>query len=214
MELLIMAYRTCLLLAGCLLLATPAKADLLLNGSFEAPGFFTPPYYQYLIDGDTSITGWTLHDDGVGEAPYWYNFGSPGSPYTNGYDGIYAVSLNIGSSIETTASLVSGTTYRLSFWASHASSDPLAEFVPLDVTIGGLTQRFTEPLGLQTFVFTATTTDSSAILKFANNSTGSDHKIYALDAVNLSVVPEPASTGMLFGALGVLALQRRRSKLA
>jgi hypothetical protein len=204
-----MLFRICFLLALNLILAAQANADLVLNGSFEEPGFGWG-YYRYLIDGDNSIAHWTVHDDGIGEMPYWYNFGSPGSPYTNGFDGLYALSLNIGSSIETNTSLVSGTTYRLSFWATQAANDPLAVFAPLEVTVGGLTQTFEKPSGLQSFTFTAISTDTNALLRFANNSTGSDHKIYALDAVSLTAVPEPAATVTIFGVLGLLAMQRRR----
>ncbi len=207
-----MLFRMCFLLAGLLAFTLPAKADLLVNGSFEEPGFTVPLYYRYLFNGDTSITGWTVHDDNIGENPYWYDFGSSGSPYTNGFDGKYAVSLNIGSSIETTASLVAGTTYRLSFWASYGSNDPLAEFVPLEVMLGGFTQNFEKPLGLQSFVFTASSTDPIALLRFSNNSTGSDHKIYSLDAVNLTAVPEPSSTATILGCIVLLAQQRRRGK--
>ena len=126
-----MVCRTCLVLVVYFFLTLPVNANLLINGSFEEPGF-GGGFYRYLIDGDTSIAHWTVRDDGIGEMPYWYNFGSPGSPYTNGFDGFYAVSLNIGSSTETATSLVSSTTYRLSFWASHATNDPLAVFAPAE----------------------------------------------------------------------------------
>lgn len=207
-----MVCRTCLALVVYFFLTLPVNADLLINGSFEEPGF-GGGFYRYLIDGDTSIAHWTVRDDGIGEMPYWYNFGSPGSPYTNGFDGFYAVSLNIGSSTETATSLVSSTTYRLSFWASHATNDPLAVFAPLEVTVGGLTKTFAQPLGLQSFMFTANSTDANALLRFANNATGSDHKIYSLDAVSLTAVPEPASAVTILGALGLLALHRCRVRL-
>jgi hypothetical protein len=196
-------------------LASTSHADLPGNGSFEVPGF-TSPDYRLLSDGDTSITGWTVHNDGIGEAPYWalIGGGDPGAPYI-GSDGRYSVYLNAGSSIETTFAAVAGVTYNLSFWSKPDGSRDLSEYAPLSVDVAGSSTTFTAPNGTQNFAFTATLTDPNALLKFANSSAPGDYKIYVLDAASISAVPEPISCvtcGIAGACIAFANLRFRKSR--
>lgn len=196
-----------LILAG---IAPHAHAALVVNGSFESPGFATPPYYRYLSDGDTSITGWTVGNDGIGEPPYWMNIN--GGPNSGGnypvHDGFYAVAMNQGSSIGTTFPVVDGVMYDLSFWAMASSLLPPD---PLRVDVAGVSTFFSDPNGPASgiftqfhFIFTATTTDPAALLMFSNTSPVGDYKMYALDDVSITAVV-PAPSAVLLLATGLVA---------
>lgn len=59
------------ILAGALLLASPARANLLTNGSFELGPPIPPMFYTTLPVGDMSMPGWTVTtaELAVGDAP-------------------------------------------------------------------------------------------------------------------------------------------------
>ena len=201
-----------LFVAAVFVVSQSSRGDLLLNGSFELPGFATPPDFRLLSDGDTFVTGWTVHNDAAGEAPYYARIGGgdPSFPYL-GHDGSFSVYLNAGSSIETTFSAVAGVTYSLAFWSTTDGTRPLSEYGPLSVNAGATTTTTTAPNGLQYFIFTAAVTDPSAQLKFSNDSAPGDYKIYVLDTISVNPVPEPFSCVMSgIGGLYVVAHSRRR----
>lgn len=203
------------LIAAAALACTPrtSLADLISNGGFESPGIDSPPYYRYLTDGDTSIAGWTVHDDGIGEAPYWMKGGS-GSPYSPFiFDGSYSVLLNAGSGVSTTFAAIAGAEYEFSIY-SQKFYNPIALTVTADGTSVDLHPGFS--YSLQTFTFTATTTDPNATLSIFNSATGPDYQQFAIDDVTLTTTntPVPSSLAMLAGAAavgGIGAVVRRRS---
>jgi hypothetical protein len=194
----------------------PALADSLIsNGGFESPGFGGPLFYQFLNNGDTSIAGWTVQNDGIGEAPYLMQGGS-GSPYAPYiFDGSYSVLLNAGSGVSTTFAAVAGDVYDFSIYARNFG-DSLALSLNADGTSVDLYPTYS--YGLQTFTFTAMTTNPNAVLSIFNGATGADYQQLAIDDATLTTsnTPEPSCLIMLGGFAAVAgvgaALRRRRSE--
>lgn len=163
-------------------LPSAMAANLLSNGGFESPGTVTT--YQFLSNNATSVTGWTVIDDGVGERPYLMNKNRPGGNYTNRVvEGIYAMAINQGSGIKTTFPVTAGVTYTLSFQAQKGTT---SGYRPLEVSVAGFNATFTTITGsfqLLTYTFTASATNSAAELRFFNSSPTPDYKTYDIDAV-------------------------------
>lgn len=163
-------------------LPSAMAANLLSNGGFESPGTVTT--YQFLSNNATSVTGWTVIDDGVGERPYLMNKNRPGGNYTNRVvEGIYAMAINQGSGIKTTFPVTAGVTYTLSFQAQKGTT---SGYTPLEVSVAGFNATFTTITGsfqLLTYTFTASATNSAAELRFFNSSPTPDYKTYDIDAV-------------------------------
>jgi hypothetical protein len=184
---------------------SPAHAALVANGSFESPGFASPPNYRYLANGSTAITGWTVSDDGIGEQPYWYD----SSRYSVS-DGNYAVALNQGSGLHSAVSLAAGTLYHVQLDFQNTISDGAGHFTPnpLQIIIGSISTTINPNADLNWYThgfdFTASTTDASAILEILNNSPVGDFRGYNVDAVSLTIVPEPST--YLAGVLLLLLL--------
>lgn len=164
--------------------------NLVFNGDLELPGFSIPAYYRYLYNGDsTTIQGWTISDDGIGEASYIMHR----TGYSGVYEGNYSLSLNQGSSIRTTFATVANTNYRLSFYTA-LSSNPMA--TPMKVKIGTNVATFSQS-GTQTYDFTASTTNASTLLEFINDAPTGDFKIHLLDSISIVQVPEASSVFFL-----------------
>ncbi len=175
--------------------------NLVFNGNLELPGFSVPAYYRYLYNGDsTTIQGWTVYDDGIGEASYLMNRGG-----YSVYEGNYTLSLNQGSSIRTTFASIANVSYQLSFYAS-ISAHPNA--TPLKVQVGEHVATFSQS-GIQIYDFVATSTNSNTLLEFINDGPVGDFKIHTLDVISIVVIPEPTTMVCLFMAL-VLACFRKR----
>jgi uncharacterized protein DUF642/thrombospondin type 3 repeat protein len=170
------------LLTTVLSLSSAMAANLLDNGSFESPGTVTT--YLFLSNNATSVTGWTVIDDGIGERSYLMNKNRPGGSYTNRVvEGLYAMAINQGSGIKTTFPVTAGVTYTLSFQAQKGTT---SGYTPLEVSVAGLNTTFTTITGnfqLLTYTFTASATNSAAELRFFNSSPAPDYKTYDIDAV-------------------------------
>jgi len=197
------------------IVAPTVQANLVTNGGFEQPSTLAvAPGYQYLPNNDTSVTGWTSISDNVGEESYLMNINRTNGSYaTRVYQDTYGLALNTGNAIQTSVALTAGTTYDLSF-AAKANNTSVG---PLEVSIGGFTTSFANTTTFSTFLyqFTATATDSAAILKFFNPSTNGGSRLWNLDAVNLQPVPVPAAVWMfLTGMMGLLASGRRKQSIA
>ena len=197
-------------LASLLLcLSTPVSANLITNGGFENPGFSTPPFFRYLANGDsTTIANWTVMDDGIGEQPYLMNIA--GYP-TSIHEGSYALSLNQGSGIVTDFSVIAGLDYKLSFFAKTTSGIVPD---PLDVSIAGFASTFTPEAAFTeyNFMFTASSSDSAAILQFMNTSPVGDFRIWTLDNIQVNQVnsvPAPAAVWLLgSGLIGLIRVRK------
>ncbi len=185
--------------------ATGGPVNLVTNGDFELPGFTAPPDYMYLFSGD-SIPGWTVVD-----TPPWAS--QPALiARSSGYptlEGTYTMVLTEGTAIQTTFAAVAGSSYRLSFLASVTNVG-----TGLNVTAAGHSTSFLMPTGLQTFLFTATATNPAAMLEFKNMSPDDGNfRLYWVDAVSVTPVPEPAAAYSLgAGLLTVFGFLHLRSK--
>ena len=149
------------------------------NGSFEVPGFSTPPHFKYLANADSnSIAGWIVRDDGIGEPPYLQN--------RSGYSVLdldYSLVLSQGSSIETTISTVRGVTYEVSFFAVNWGN-----LIPasLRLNVGGFTTTFSPEGDFRAFRFTAGAAD--VLLQIRNESPVGDYRSYQIDHVSVKPV--------------------------
>lgn len=191
-----------------------ARAEAVSNGGFELPGFTitsSSDNYRYLLNGDSStLAGWTVTDDGIGEAPYVFH----SSRYAV-QAGEYALALNQGSGVATTVSLVAGQGYQLSAWLEGNAAGLNYAPAPLDVSVGGVQTTWSVPYDgapyrLVTFSFTASTTDPTAVLSLFNPSSVGDFKGYGLDSVSITAVPEPGSAALLLAGIAALGFVARR----
>lgn len=187
----------------CMMTLPAFGVNLITNGNFELPGFSIPDYYRYLVNGDsTTMLGWTVSDDGIGEKSYLMHRTGYGSGV---YEGLYTLSLNQGSSIQTTFATTLHAMYRLSFYMTM-SAHPNA--TPMKVNIAGYTTTFATT-GIQTYDFVATSTNANTILQFVNDGPTGDFKIHTLDAISVEVlIPEPTVWVMML--LGMVFWRGRK----
>lgn len=189
-------------------------SNLVSNGGFESvvPGISvgTAPYFRYLYNGDsTTLPGWTIKDDGIGEPSYVYDM--------DGYqigDGLNSLSINQGSSITTTIVLQLGQAYKFSMLMTNAN--PGWPPYSLDITAGTVAHSFTLPSGsfpfhMVAFYFVATSTGSANLL-IANNASVGDYKNYVIDDVSVQAVRSvPGPMGIVTFGIGMVGALRRRS---
>jgi choice-of-anchor C domain-containing protein len=200
--------------------ATPAQANLLVNGSFESPAFGG----RFLVINpgqEPAGFGWTVGGNNVDI----FNDTIFGPSFT--FDGNQALDLvgnnNIGSIAQTFAT-VAGETYTLSF---AFSSNPSANIASAAVSItDGLESLLSETIEHSTssagnpdwtmFSMTFVATGDSATLEFLSILGGRDAGIL-LDAISIegpsASIPEPGTLSLLgagLAGLGMLRIRRRR----
>jgi hypothetical protein len=222
-----MTLRNGLLAAGLFatLCSLPLRADLITNGSFEAPvvpaGNFTD-----FASGSSGITGWTVVGPAAGVSIVSGTFTTSGISFpaesgaqwldltgdgTNGKEGVQ-------QTIATTA----GTQYTVSFWVGNVN-DPNGLFgttSSVDVLLGGSSgslllaatnSNAAGPLTWQQFTTTFTATGATSTLDFINEDPSTDNS-NGLDNVSVNpTVPEPSTLLLLgSGSLGLLGWARRK----
>lgn len=197
--------------------ATASAAELIDNGSFEAP-LITGPCCNTVPSG--SLPGWTITSGNVNVVNG--TFGSSG-PNLAGAGSQYLDLIGEGSpgTISQTFSTVAGWTYTLSFLYSHNLFGGL-QSASGSFSVGNLSDSVTHSTGSasnlawQSFTGTFTGTGSDT-LTFTNTApTGGNAGLF-LDAVSVqAAVPEPGTwLMMILGFLGVgFALRRRRPEVA
>jgi hypothetical protein len=124
----------------------------------------------------------------------------------------------IGLTISQLAALPAGQSYQINLWAAAFNADA----VFLASTDGGATTStvtYDRPSDsgkpLNRYTFTYNPDDISEVLSLALSSTdvttttGANPHV-VIQAVDISIVPEPSSAMLLLGAAGALALRRRR----
>jgi choice-of-anchor C domain-containing protein len=203
-----------LILALACAIAFPATAYAgpFINGSFESgtnPGIFTP-----LAAGSTAITGWTVGGDSVDYiGTYW-----------NAQNGSRSVDLsgNAPGSIFQTFDTVLGQVYNVTFFlGANGDGPPPTKTVSVTATgnAAGNYSVGTTPFppnvtAWSPFNYVFTATGTSTTLNFT--STGTTAYGAALDNVNVTAVPEPATWALMifgFGAIGGV-LRRRQGSFA
>jgi hypothetical protein len=178
--------------------ATPTPGpNLIVNGSFELPGFSggnSGPGRQQYVAPSTDITGWIVAGTGdvfIHKCP---DIQGAGSTYCLPQDGSYYLDLSgsgpphatIYQDVPTTP----GSTYQLSFYVGASDQTPPAPTISVRVTGGAiLLNTSVTPLGpganitwtLQTFAFVADS--SSAHLEFSGTSSTDDNASF-VDSVS------------------------------
>lgn len=204
-----------------LVLALPAHAAILANGSFELPG--GAPIKQALSEGSTFVTGWTSHGAGnyyesdgqdgldAADGDYWIGFGHNG---------------NHGASITQTFASLLGATYTLTYQVALQQGSELNSGFHVSASTGDNVNSGDAVFGTWTSgpTLTFAGTGGAITLTFLDatglNSGGGSN--LALDNLRLtstggpaSGTPEPAAWSlMIMGFGGVGAVLRRRRPVA
>ena len=129
---------------AAMVLCTAARADLLVNGSFE-DGNFAPPgnATMTLVPGTTALQGWEVFNDNVA----WIENGNPfGLTAKDGKRFLDLTDYQAGSpygGIRQTIATIPGRNYRLSLYLGSATNQGRPSAVT--VTAGGASTTFTGP---------------------------------------------------------------------
>lgn len=214
--------RIVLAVAAGLALAPAARANLIVNGSFESPPL-TPGTFQLFGPGSTGITGWTVVGPDVSLIDTDLVISGA---QLNALHGRNSVDLTGTGTVTTsgltqTLSLTAGRTYQLSFAVGRFALSPEAT---VDVSIdGGPRASFTNPdftsgaTNWQVFTTSFTAAGPTTTLTFFNGS-GSNNGNTTLDAVSLvptvAAVPEPTTLTLASAAAGLLAAGRAARRRA
>lgn len=189
--------------------ASPASAELIVNGGFEQPGVTGPCCTTTPPD---ALPGWTVTAGDVNVV-----IGTFGS--TNGnlaYEGsqyLDIVGQQPNGAMQQTFNTVAGRLYTVSFAYAHNlfGGAPSATGVFSVDVLGGIlthTGGTTNDLGWSTYLGQFTATGSTATLAFSG-AQSTDNAGLFLDAVSVTV-PEPATWAMLILGMGAVGGAMRR----
>lgn len=205
------------------LVAKPADANLILNGSFETP--LVPVGGTTIFGaGSTSITGWTVVGVGADSvALVSTSFAQSGVTF-NAQQGQQWIDLagnasnSQSSGVTQSIATVPGGSYEVSFYVGSADDVVNNFFFPstIDLSInGGPRAHFTNPatpsnhLDWAQFVVPFTATGSSTSLTFYNGGTNFNF-LSAFDNVVAVGVPEPSSGVLIAFGIAVFSRSGRR----
>lgn len=220
-----MSLMRCIIVASVISLAVaPAKADLIVNGSFEAPLVPVGGFTNFGA-GSTAITGWRVV--GVDSAVTSGTFTQSGIVF-QAQDGIQWLDLagvtsnSMSSGVTQDVATILGEVYELNFYVGSATGGGFFFPATVDLSINGSARvSYFNPTGpansldwkLFSVPFTATGTTTK--LTFFNGS-ASNNFLGALDKVSLNAVPEPASVillGIGGASMVVIGIARRRRRI-
>lgn len=199
------------------LLAMPAHANVLTNGSFEAD-VITYPFYENYGPGCTGhcasgpITGWTVTINNVDVVS---TVGGWPAPAYDGHQYLDLVGYGSTGGVSQTFSTTPGQRYDISF--AYGNNPGSTTFASADVTVAGLNTLFsadfstTSNIGWRIFKdsFLA---DSNSTTLFFNEVVGGNNGGVLLDGINVTATPLPSTWMMLLGGLlGFAPFVYRRS---
>jgi hypothetical protein len=204
--------------------ATPAVANLIVNGSFETPPVPAGGTTIYGA-GSTSITGWTVVGAGADSvALVSTSFQQSGVTF-NAQNGQQWIDLagntsnSQSSGVTQSIPTVPGGLYEVSFYVGSADDNVNNFFFPatIDLSInGGPRTHYTNPiappdhLDWKQFIVPFVAVGSSTNLTFYNGG-ASNNFLSAFDNVVADGVPEPAGVILIgLGAAGFLGGRRKR----
>jgi hypothetical protein len=178
------------------LAVAPAKANLIVNGSFEVPPVPVGGYINYL-GGSTAITGWTVV--GVDSSVISKTFTQAGIVFQaqdgNQWTDLAGVTSNSSSSgVRQNVATMIGGVYQLSFYVGSATGGGIFFPATVDLSInGGARVGYTNPTGpsnmLNWKLFTVgfTATSATTTITFLNGSAANNF-LCGLDNVSVTEV--------------------------
>lgn len=224
-------------IVGCsiaLLGGPAAKADFLVNGSFESTTNGVGK-----MGSATNATGWTTNGynfifaSGGGDTNSGLQIWGPANGSNNGLtasspdggnyigaDGAYQV----GAITQTITGLTVGQQYSVGFYYAGAQQDGFSGVTTEQwlVSLGSSAKQATPVLtdvshgftgwNHATFTFTADST-SDALSFLAAGTPNGEPPFSLLDGVTFTAAPEPASIALMGGGLAALGFVRRRRRL-
>ena len=214
------------------LAASPAFANLLINGDFDTPA--TPPGGVLFYGGGGSFLGWNVtgpSNNGVVALDTAY---AELSALFEAESGNVSLDItgsgNAGSTagVNQTVATVAGTTYDLSFWVGNQDGSGNGGYVlpsTVDVlingnSVGAFTNSDTSHfmINWKQFSLSFTATETSTNIAFLNGTDQGDNEA-GLDNVVLTEhqagVPEPAAWALMITGFGLAGagVRRRRALL-
>jgi hypothetical protein len=207
-----------------LLTATPSRADLIVNGSFETP-VAPPGGFTDFSAANQGLTGWTVL--GYDVSILGKNFQQNGITF-QAEDGnqsmdLTGVSSNSASDgVSQSVATVVGQQYALSFYVGSATDHNIFFASTVDLSInGGARVSYSNPtaptnmLNWELFTVDITATSTSTSLAFYDGDNNTNNQNSSLDNVSMVPlsVPEPGSVvlmGVGMGFTALVAVRRRR----
>lgn len=225
------------LVLGAALTAMPAKANLIMNGSFEDGAFAqnADTKVMKLPDGSTAITGWTVVGGNTSGDIAWEENGNPWS--FNAQDGVRFLDLtgygsdstpHSGIKVSQTVNTINGLVYQLAFALGSSKQYSDGADPQITVTVNGTPSslvanghvNYADGPGnnhWELFNFTFTANGPQTDIAFFNATTSSYDRVIELDNVSLTCVPEPTTTiagALLLVPLGASAIRTLRKQRA
>lgn len=198
---------------GFMVALPSAKANLLINGSFEAP----TSNYRYVPGGSSLLSGWRTELNGV-EIVTDKDIGVGFTYHSTIQDGKQMLDLAPyryqGGGISQTFSTTPGLSYEVSFYASSVQSFGKNGTGSLTISVDSIVQHLElitprSDFDWKPYRFGFVASDTQATLKFVSMSDPFS-QFAAIDNVSVVAVPEiPTLVMALAGVAGLGAFRRR-----